>query len=65
MRKVRAGMQAVRVRPTKLCERCCLLIHQRGQAGAPYPRAARWRVTWTDGVVERLCDSHKDERCHR
>lgn len=63
MRKAPPDMQAVRTRPTKLCERCCRLIHLRGQEGAPYPRAARWRVTTPEGV-HRLCDTHKDERLH-
>lgn len=61
VRRATKAVQAVRVRPTKLCEQCCFLIHLRGQAGAPYPRAARWRVTSPVGV-ERLCESHKDER---
>lgn len=59
--QVRPGVRAVRTRPTRLCERCCELIHVRGQAGAPYPRAARWRVVELD-VEFRLCDTHKDER---
>jgi hypothetical protein len=63
MRKAPPDMHAVRTRPTKLCEKCCQLIHLRGQGGAPYPRAARWRVT-SPGGVERLCDTHKDERLH-
>jgi hypothetical protein len=63
MRKVPPGLRAVRTRPTQLCERCCYLIHLRGQDGAPYPRAARWRVSSPSGV-QRLCDTHKDERLH-
>lgn len=55
------GVRATRVKQGRLCERCCRLIHEHGQAVAPYPRGARWRVTTPDGV-ERLCDAHKDER---
>lgn len=63
-RVVRGGKaQAVRTRPTRLCDRCCELIHLRGQQGAAYPRAGRWRVT-TGQFVRRLCDTHKDEVLH-
>lgn len=59
----RPDLYAVRIRPTKLCERCCWEIYLKGQQGAPYPRAARWRVTSPDGQ-QRLCDTHKEERLH-
>lgn len=54
------GVQAVRTRSSRLCEVCCEDIHRFGQAVAPYPRVARWRVS--DGeVVQRMCESHKNE----
>lgn len=54
-------IRATRIRGGRLCEWCCRLIHDFGQAGAPYPRLARWRVSTPDGT-ERLCEGHKDER---
>jgi hypothetical protein len=57
------GVQAVRTRSTKLCQQCTEEIHRFGQAVAPYPRLARWRVS--DGeTVERLCEAHKNQRCN-
>lgn len=58
---VKPGVQATRIRPRRLCEDCCRDIHERGQAVAPYPRTARWRVT-DNGVVSKLCDEHKSAR---
>lgn len=56
------GVQAVRTRSTKLCEQCCEDIYRFGQAVAPLPRVARWRVS--DGeTVQRLCEGHKVRRC--
>jgi len=56
-------VQAVRTRSTRLCEFCCEEIHRFGQAVAPFPRVARWRVS--DGeTVQRLCEAHKAERCN-
>lgn len=61
------GMRATRIKGSgkrQLCDRCCELIHQLGQAGAPYPRHARWSVTG-DGWRVRLCEQHKEERFTR
>lgn len=58
----KTGVRASRCRADWLCERCCQDIYRLGQASAPYPRPARWRVVEGD-VVERLCEGHKVERC--
>jgi cytochrome c5 len=54
-------IRVARIATGRLCERCCQMIHDYGQAGAPYPRGARWRVSTAESM-ERLCDAHKEER---
>lgn len=57
-----AGIRAARIRPMRLCEKCCMEIHELGVSVAPYPRIARWRVVQHEAVW-RLCEVHKNEAC--
>lgn len=56
-----AGVRISQYRPRTrvLCDVCVQLIHQFGQAGAPLPRAARWRCTEA-GTATVLCTYHKE-----
>lgn len=58
-----AGERVSRYHPRarRLCDACTFLIHQYGQAGAPYPKAARWRIS-TDTESRYVCNEHKDTR---
>lgn len=47
----------------KLCDACVFLIHRYGQGGAPYPKAARWRVATAD-KTRYLCEHHKETKFH-
>jgi hypothetical protein len=56
-----SGVRLTRYRTQKrrLCDECVRLIHRYGQAGAPYPQAARWRRSAGDNL-DFLCEQHKD-----
>jgi hypothetical protein len=45
----------------RVCDACAFLIHRYGQAGAPYPRQAKWRVS-TDEKSWYLCGEHRESR---
>jgi hypothetical protein len=55
------GTVVARIRSQRLCDDCCKDIHVRGQAVAPYPRLARWRISTADSLT-RVCERHKEER---
>ncbi len=57
-----SAMAVTRIRTQRLCDDCCADIHRLGQAAAPYPRGARWRISTTELLV-RVCEKHKEIRC--
>jgi hypothetical protein len=51
-----------RFRGHRLCDACVFMIHRYGQAGAAFPRTARWRVAKPETESRYLCENHKETR---
>jgi len=60
--KARPARRVARFRSKNrtLCGDCCALIHALGVELAPFPRAAKWRVS-TGTTIAYLCDLHVED----